>query len=183
MAPEIREATAEDVPAMLAMKVRAWRWAYRGLLPDDHLAGLSPEEQAPDWHDWFATKSAGEEAWLAEEGGDVIGFVSFGRSRDADADEGRAEVGAIYLEPSRVGSGLGRALFSLAHERLRLAGFRRATLWVLADNGLARSFYEKAGWAWDGTTSNYRVDCANYPTVRYAVDLGDVTRPGHSRSR
>ena len=183
MAPVIREATVEDLPAMLAMKVRAWRWAYRGLLPEDHLAALSAEDQEEGWRDWFETRTVGEEAWLAEDDGAVIGFVSFGRSRDADTDDGTAEVGAIYVEPPRVGTGLGRTLFSLARERLRAAGFRRATLWVLAANDLARDFYEKAGWAWDGTTLDHRVDCANFPTMRYAVDLSDAIAPDRSRSR
>jgi len=44
-------------------------------------------------------------------------------------------------------------------------------MWVLETNDLARHFYEKAGWIWDGTTSEHRFDCGNRPIVRYASDL------------
>ena len=36
----IRAATEDDVPAIVAIHIRSWQWAYRGLLPDDLLAGL-----------------------------------------------------------------------------------------------------------------------------------------------
>jgi len=49
--------------------------------------------------------------------------------------------------------------------------FRTVTLWVLETNEQARRFYELAGWKLDGATTTERIDCLNYPTVRYRVDL------------
>ena len=43
-APSIRLATMADVEALAVLHVRAWQSAYRGLLPDDLLDGISLEE-------------------------------------------------------------------------------------------------------------------------------------------
>jgi ribosomal protein S18 acetylase RimI-like enzyme len=56
-------------------------------------------------------------------------------------------------------------------EDLRGRGFRTATLWVLESNDRTRRFYEKAGWKPDGATTTERIDCLNYPTVRYRLEL------------
>ena len=110
--------------------------------------------------------------WVAEEGRRVLGFAVTGPSEDADADPGTAELYAIYLEPGSFGTGVGRRLFAHAVGDVRERGFRTATLWVLESNGQARRFYEVAGWKLDGATTTERIDCLNYPTVRYRTDLG-----------
>ena len=99
----------------------------------------------------------------------LVGFCSFGPSRDDGATERTAEVLTIYLLEDVAGRGIGRELFASAIDRLRELGYDRATLWVMASNDRSRRFYERAGWSWDGTTSEHRFDCANVPIVRYAV--------------
>lgn len=108
---------------------------------------------------------------MAEEEGRVVGFSGFGPSRDDDATEDTGEVRTIYLLEEAVGRRIGRRLFEAANERLRALGYQRAILWVLASNDRTRRFYEKAGWTWDGTTSQHRFDCANRPVVRYRTEL------------
>jgi GNAT superfamily N-acetyltransferase len=88
-----------------------------------------------------------------------------------------AEVLTIYRLPEAVGRGIGRDLFAWAVEQLRAFGYERATLWVMASNDRSRRFYERAGWSWDGTTSEHRFDCANLPVVRYGVDLTQIVEP------
>jgi GNAT superfamily N-acetyltransferase len=85
--------------------------------------------------------------------------------------ERTGEVPSIYVDPAMLGTGVGRELFEAAATALRDAGCTRATLWVLEANALARRFYEKAGWSWDGAVSTHLFDCANEPVVRYAIDL------------
>jgi hypothetical protein len=48
---------------------------------------------------------------------------------------------------------------------------------VLETNERARSFYEAAGWRWDGTTSAHRFDCAERPIVRYTFRLSTAPAP------
>jgi L-amino acid N-acyltransferase YncA len=165
----LRLARPEDARAIAEVHVGSWRHAYRGLLPAGYLDRLSVDEREASWREALASDAAG--AVVAEAEGRIVGFASFGPSRDEDAAEGVGEVPAIYVDPEVLGAGVGRTLLAEATARLREAGFRRATLWVLEANARARRFYEKAGWAWDGTVSRHDFDCANEPVVRYSVDL------------
>ncbi len=148
----------------------SWRWAYGDALSPEFLDGVTVDARERDWSRWLMP-SPRSGALVAGEGGAIVGFCSFGPSRDDDGAYGTAEIVTIYLRPESAGRGIGRALFDRANERLRSFGFRRATLWVMAANERSRRFYEAAGWTWDGTTSAHRFDCANVPIVRYAVDL------------
>lgn len=124
--------------------MRSWQWAYRGLLPDAHLAGMSVEVRARNWH---GILQEGTGTLVLEVDGDVAGFVSTGPSRDRDAvPEETGEVYAIYLVPGATGSGRGAALFAAGLDALRAARYRHATLWVLETNVRARRFYLRAGW-------------------------------------
>jgi GNAT superfamily N-acetyltransferase len=167
----IRSATPEDAHTVAEVHVRSWQHAYRGLLPEAYLDGLSVEERAQRRLEAMAQAAPNAGMLVAEVDGTIVGFASFCSSRDDDAEEDVGEVPAIYLDPEVVGRGIGRRLFEAVADELRRAGFRRATLWVLEANDRARRFYEKAGWRWDGTVSRHDFDCANEPVVRYAVDL------------
>jgi GNAT superfamily N-acetyltransferase len=171
-AVRVRHARREDARPIAEVHVASWRHAYRVLLPDDFLERLSVDEREAQRLAWFADPSPGSGVLVAEDdAGRVVGFATFGPSRDDDAPEGTGEVPAIYVDPVEVGTGIGRELFAETAAALRKAGSTRATLWVLEGNASARRFYEKAGWAWDGAVSTHDFDCANEPVVRYGVDL------------
>ena len=123
-----------------------------------------------EWRGWL-TPDARAGTLVAQDHGALVGFCSFGPSRDEGATERTAEVLTIYLLEDVTGRGIGRELLASASDRLRELGYRRATLWVMASNDRSRRFYERAGWFWDGTTSDHRFDCANVPIVRYVADL------------
>jgi GNAT superfamily N-acetyltransferase len=167
----IRAATPEDARPVAKVHVTSWRHTYRGLVPDDFLDRLSVDDRETMWLGAFADPDPKSGALVAEKGGLVVGFASFGPSRDEGVSDGTGEVPAIYVEPSSLGTGVGRELFEGVTCALRDAGYARATLWVLAANAPARRFYEKAGWSWDGAVSTHMFECANEPVVRYAVDL------------
>lgn len=171
MALRIREAGPKDAEAIAGVHVRAWQAAYRGQLTDDYLDGLTVDERLEQHRRTLEEPRPDWRTWVAEDEGAVLGFAVTGPSEDADADERTGELYAIYLEPDRLGTGLGRGLFEHAIEDLRSRGFHTATLWVLETNELARRFYEVAGWKPDGTVTNERVDCEMRPTVRYRADL------------
>jgi ribosomal protein S18 acetylase RimI-like enzyme len=79
----------------------------------------------------------------------VVGFVTFGPSRDPDT-MGMGEIYALYVDPGRYEGGVGRMLMAHARQRLKEQGFEAAVLWVLRGNERAASFYEREGWAADG---------------------------------
>jgi ribosomal protein S18 acetylase RimI-like enzyme len=167
----IREAESRDARAIAEVHVRSWQAAYRGQLTDEYLDGLSVEDRLEQHRRSLEEPRAEWRTWVADDEGRVTGFAVTGPSEDADAEPSTGEVYAIYLEPDRVGTGLGRELFEHAVADLRDRGFSAVTLWVLETNERARGFYEAAGWRADGTETNERVDCEMRPTVRYRVEL------------
>ena len=167
----VRAARPDDARSVAEVHVASWRHTYQGLLPDDYLERLSVDDREAMWLGAFADPEPKSGAFVAAVDDRIVGFASFGPSRDEDVSERTGEVPAIYVDPSVLGTGVGRELFEAATLALRDAGFARATLWVLEANALARRFYEKAGWAWDGSVGTHMFDCANEPVVRYVVDL------------
>src|SRR5262245_38716123 len=169
----IRLGSEADAPAVAGIHVRAWRWAYRGLLPDDFLdaLGTSLERREAFWRGRFGPEAAEERLWVAEVDGRVVGFSHTRPSQEADATPDTAELTTIYLEPEVVGTGIGRALFTLAVEDLRRRGFRAITLWMLDSNARARRFYEIAGWRPDGAAKTDTVRGVELREVRYRIDL------------
>jgi ribosomal protein S18 acetylase RimI-like enzyme len=171
MPVRIREAEAKDAEPIASIHVRAWQEAYRGQLDDGYLDGLTPQDRLPTTRTMIESPPDDLRVWVAEEEGSPVGFAVTGVSQDADADRRTGELYAVYLEPDRVGTGVGRTLCDHAIADLRSRGFTTATLWVLETNERARAFYEKAGWGADGTVTHERVDCEMRPTIRYRVAL------------
>jgi GNAT superfamily N-acetyltransferase len=169
MGVRIRAATPEDADAIGGVHVESWRWAYRGLLPDDLLDGLDPAERGVGWR--RILESGDADVILAEDDDRIVGFASGSASRDDDATPGTGEVLTVYVVEDTAGTGTGRALLAGALGLLRARGHTRATLWVLESNERARRFYERNGWTWDGARGEHQVECAKRPIVRYAADL------------
>jgi GNAT superfamily N-acetyltransferase len=171
----VREATAADARAIAEVHVEGWRWGYRGLLPDDVIDALDVDRREQQWVSGFTDDlHEGDVCFVAEDdAGRAIGFAAAGPAADEHApppaDAG--EVYAIYLREVAKDRGVGRRLLGAVEDALREYGFPRAVLWVLEDNARARTFYEHAGWVWDGTRSEHRFDRANLPIVRYAREL------------
>ncbi len=183
----VRPAHPADAPRLGVVHVRSWQSAYPGLLPQDYLDGLDPAVRAERWLGVLTTEvRPGEQVFVVESGGEVVGFVSVGPSRDGSGGSPEGEVGevhAIYLLPRWWGQGLGVRLLVAGLDHLRENGFRSATLWVLESNTRARRFYERCGWALDGAAT---VDTSlGFPMseVRYRVDLRPDTGPGHEQLR
>lgn len=82
---------------------------------------------------------------IAELAGTVKAFVSFGRRRDDNAPQERAEIWALYASPDAWDQGLGRALLAHALALLQAQGFRETSLWVLSGHARAVRFYGAAG--------------------------------------
>ena len=70
---------------------------------------------------------------------------------DSSCYEGWGEVISLYTEPARTGLGYGGLLLEEAVGRLKAAGHPGCALFVLRENNGARRFYERHGFAWDGT--------------------------------
>lgn len=162
----LRPAVPDDAMAVARVHVRAWQVAYRGLMPDDYLAGLRPEERAQRY-DFAGVDLAQPRTLVAVEADAVLGFATISLARDADA-AGHGELCALYVEPDRWGRGIGRALASAARGELHRLGFRKAVLWVVAGNARAQQFYRADGWTADELHRARQVWSVSVDTVRYS---------------
>jgi ribosomal protein S18 acetylase RimI-like enzyme len=163
----IRAATTRDAARIAEVHVRSWQATYRGHMPPEYLDRLDPADRLPRWQQRL-TEPAGDEVLVADGQDGVCGFSSFGPTRDDNDDPGQVgEVRAIYLMPAVIGTGIGRLLMDASVEHLTRAGYREVTLWVLAGNGRARRFYERAGLRPDGAVkvddgAGFRLDEVRY---------------------
>jgi GNAT superfamily N-acetyltransferase len=147
----VRRADIGDAAAIALVHVRSWQVAYRGLVPQDYLDGLDPEDRRRTWERGLATRQWPRSGTVVAEDDDgVVGFVYIGPSQDDDCGPATGQVGALYSLSTVWGTGVGRALMTEALARLAEAGYTEATLWVLDTNARARRFYEAAGWKPDG---------------------------------
>ena len=109
---------------------------------------------------------------VADAGGRVPGFVSYGPARDDDTDSRRTgEIYAIYLVPAAWDEGIGRQLMAAALDRLGKSGFDQVILWVLDSNARARRFYEAGGWRADGAEKRDEGFGVPMTEVRYRRSL------------
>jgi ribosomal protein S18 acetylase RimI-like enzyme len=147
--------------------VAAWRWAYRGLLPDATLAQLSPEDVEARWQERLLAPRG--EVLVRIQGEQVVGFVGFGPTRDEGSDpHAVGEIYVLYVAPSEWRRGHGTALLGAAMDRLRSKGNTEVILWVLHDNEQAIAFYEVAGFVADGERQvKERADGTRMTIARY----------------
>lgn len=165
----LRPAIPADAMAVARVHVRAWQAAYRGLMPDDYLAGLHPQDRAQHY-DFASVDPARPRTLVAIDADTVLGFATISPARDDDAT-GQGELCALYVEPDHWGRGIGRTLAAAARDDLYDLGFRRAILWVVAGNARAEGFYRADGWTGDGLHRAQRIWNITVDTVRYSRAL------------
>lgn len=170
----VRDMTVGDCEAVATIRVRGWQYAYAGLMPQTHLDAMSVEEDTAKRRAMLAEGGGRVTHVIAEHEGEVVGWGCYGPSRDESA--GHSELYAIYVLPEQLSLGVGRALMDELTGRAVAAGFRRMLLWVLKENARVRRFYEKAGFAPDGTEEPFDVDGVAVPEVRYARELTATQR-------
>ena len=126
------------------MHVDTWRTTYRGILPDDYLAGLSYQEREQKWHEDLSNSVRGEFTFVVEDDqAEIVGFATGGPERDGDPVY-QGELLAIYLIGRNQRQGLGRRLVHAVSQRLSHEGYEAMLIWVLAKNS-SLAFYEKLG--------------------------------------
>lgn len=151
-APRVRAARLEDAAAIAAVHVASWRQAYRGMLPEAHLDGLSVTDKEATTQNLLRTPPSPRHRLLVlDRGGQILGFAATGPASEG-SEETQGEIYGIYLHPSIWGRGLGRLLMAQAQAALRADGFREAILWVLERNTRARKFYDAGAWSEVGET-------------------------------
>ena len=148
---EVRLATLNEAQAVADIHASASLAAYKGLLPDEHLGGLSAIKRLSLWRE--AIEYGDPQVIVALEGDKVVGFAGFDRSRDKGTPATTGEVWAIYAAPAHWDHGVGLALWDGAREGLLEEGCINVTVWVPLRNERALRFFELAGFKREMSTA------------------------------
>jgi ribosomal protein S18 acetylase RimI-like enzyme len=143
------------------------------VLPQDYLDRLTPARRLMVWQRVIReTDCPRAGVIVAEAHRRIIGFVHVKPSRDPDSDPvAVGQLTSIYVLPGWWGQGIGRQLMTAAINRMTVAGFDQATLWVLHTNVRARHFYDTAQCRPDGTTRQKEIGGVPLTEVRYQRPL------------
>jgi GNAT superfamily N-acetyltransferase len=181
MVVQVREVDLADAPAVAEVMVAGWRAAYRGLVPDEHLAAMDPRADTGRFRAMWAAATAPDapRTIVACTAGTVIGFASWGPYRPqpnhcgvgaGTPTPGARAVGelyALYAHPEHWGTGAGHALTAEVLREMQRQGLAPVRLWVFTGNARARQFYERSGFRPDGAHALFHVEEARVPEVRY----------------
>jgi ribosomal protein S18 acetylase RimI-like enzyme len=168
----IRLAQPADALAVARVHVRAWKAAYRGLLPQDYLDGLKPEDRAARYS--FAHTDPLLPRTLVAIDGDILcGFVTTMPAHEPDMPAA-GELAALYVDVDHWASGIGATLLDAACEYLVAARYEKACLWVLPGNVRAARFYTRHGWSADGMRKKDAMWGVTVDIVRYVRTLNSV---------
>jgi GNAT superfamily N-acetyltransferase len=123
---EIRPARDDEIASLTRLFIRARNeMDYLPQVPDEAAVPIAKRIREH------------EEVWLAEEDGNLLGFLGIEHSTNLDAPV----LEKIYVEPTEQNRGIGTLLLEKA-KGLRPQGFY---LWVFQKNVGARRLYERCG--------------------------------------
>ena len=157
----IRQAREEDVMQIAEIMVEDWQRAYRGIMDDDYLDSLNPEQRYQ-----IEIRRYGKYT-VAVENDEVLGYAWNEMTEDEEAD---CEIIALYVRYQKRNRGIGKALMQNSMDGFRKAGKKSMIIWCLRDNHESRKFYEKMGGPVyrDGT---HRWGDRDYDMISYIYQL------------
>ncbi|MBO0949787.1 GNAT family N-acetyltransferase [Fibrella forsythiae] len=138
-----RFAQLPDAQAIAALHTQSWRQTYRGILRDDYLDGNISEDRFAVWHKRLATPATNQRILVAEEDGQLRGFICL--YLDEDPELGTL-IDNLHVSRAAKGRGIGLGLMREAARRVipeaNHPGFH---LVVYEANGPAIQFYNRVG--------------------------------------
>lgn len=159
---EIRLVTpSDDRAAISRVYEESWKFAYKGIVPQDYLSSLNSESFVPVREDRYSL--------VLLEKGKIVGTSSYCKSRLEDMPDW-GEIVSIYLLPGFMDRGLGKPLLEAAVKGLADMGYGRVFLWVLEDNLRARRFYEKNGFVPSGRTMETEIGGKTLREAQYVKE-------------
>ena len=162
----------DDVPGVVRAHGLAWREAYRDVLPDRVLDGITVEPDDDAVEEWYARVREDRDRFLvAVHEGSVRGYIYLrwgGETKDFVGAEA-AGLKEIYVEPDYWGQGIGTALLERGLDLLP-DGVEALRLEMLAGNAVGERFYESRGFERTGS-DEVEIGGDAYPTVIYSLAL------------
>jgi GNAT superfamily N-acetyltransferase len=178
----IRVATANDGPAIAAVKWRAFGTNYRGgVMADDFLDQRDVVPPASFWVGRAMLPPSRRHRLLVwGRPGTVFGYLDAGPVHPDDVDPAErdgadgsdlGEVYELYVDPVAQGHGGGARLLDAVEDWFRSVGFRRAELSTLASNPAAQAFYRARGWEPTGRITAVDLGVVAFEELRFARRL------------
>lgn len=150
----IREATVDDSTRIAEIDAVSSRYAYRDILSDACLEDLSVENRAPVHKRWIAEKRFGVYVYEDSDTGIIKGMMGIGMSEDDDKKDA-FELHFIYVDPDYLRMGIGSEMLRFFEQKGREQGCQAFVIWVLEENEMGRSFYEKHNYRLDGKEKTF----------------------------
>lgn len=145
----IRNATADDAPALADAVIEPIVTTFRGRVPQQCLAWLTKEESIANWQQWFRRDRNDEKFLLvAERPSGVVVGCALGGPNFVDPHFG-GELYLLGVLPAHQGNGIGRQLVRAVAARLHQQGIQSMRVCVLSVNP-NRYFYERLGGQYAG---------------------------------
>lgn len=167
----IRPAVTSDAATIAQVHVASWQHAYSHVLPTEFLANLPVEKRQAMWAASIAKDLP--HVLVGEVDGRIVGFSAIGPCRDDSAPPDAFEIGAIYLAPTHLSSGLGRELWLASRDFAMSRGAQTISLWVFATNARAIKFYRMAGFEYEeNSLQSFELGGVQVEEVRYSRRLG-----------
>jgi GNAT superfamily N-acetyltransferase len=155
----VRSAEPSDAADIARVQLATWRAAYQDLLPAEVLDALDEAEAERTWRHTIEHGPA--RVFVATEGRWHVGFCAAGRSPEEESsaadgtpapDAGQvALVSTLLVEPRWGRRGHGARLLAAAGAAMLADGLNRGISWVAEADKASLGFWERAGWAADGT--------------------------------
>ena len=167
MEVRIRQAVADEAPALAALQRRTDLFAYASIFP--------PEAPQPDLDrmtlDWQRRLRDMHAPNARRYRADIRNLPAGVIIACGDPDDPKlGYITRLYVDPQEWGRGIGRSLYDDALSYLRSIGYVQASLWVLERNERARSWYERLGWSCTGERKSV-LDSAGVEDLRYTRPL------------
>jgi len=174
----VRIANEADLLQLAEIHVASWQDAFRGVVPDTILDGMSVAASLKRWIKNFAACPANIAVALGEDG-EIAGFCCAGPITDGDDwEQYPFRVFALHIRPQKRGRGIGSALLDDALDRAaHRKGLHTAILWTLEALVRTRRFYEREG----GVLVKkglWQIDGIALPEVAYAWQLPRASAKG-----
>lgn len=133
MMATIRTMHDEDIQQVQDVAVKSWNATYDGIIPveiqEKFLKAAYNDER-------MKQRLERSFMFVAEIEGSVVGFANY----SPVSDDGKVELGAIYLYPEYQGKGIGSALLQQGINDLD--GIKEIYINVVKDNQIGKSFYD-----------------------------------------
>ena len=140
---QIRPATSLDVPSIAALHAASWRYAYRGAMSDEYLAGDVVADRLSVWTERMGTPNEHQYVVVAEANDQIVGFAC---AYANDHPQWGSLLDNIHINQSFQRAGVGtRIMRSVAAWCVAVAPQVPLYLWVLETNVDAQAFYRNFG--------------------------------------